>query len=39
MSPLYKKKLTKVRNKLDILDNKLINLIKIRTTLVNDVLK
>ena len=39
MSPLNKKKLNNVRNKLDKLDDKLINLIKIRTDLVNDVLK
>ena len=39
MSPLNKKKLEKVRNKLDKLDNKLINLIKRRTILVNEVLK
>jgi len=39
MSPLNKKKLSKIRNKLDKLDNKLINLIKRRTILVNEVLK
>ena len=39
MSPINKIKLDKVRNKLDLLDNKLINLIKIRTNLVNEVLK
>ena len=39
MSPLNKKKLKKVRIKLDKLDDKLINLIKIRTNLVNEVLK
>ena len=39
MSPSNKRKLTKVRYKLDKLDNKLINLIKIRTNLVRQVLK
>ena len=39
MSPLNKKKLKKVRNKLDKLDTKLLRLIKIRTNLVNEVLK
>tara|TARA_B100000902_G_scaffold81008_1_gene85622 strand:+ start:403 stop:693 length:291 start_codon:yes stop_codon:yes gene_type:complete len=39
MSPLNKRKLIKVRYKLDKLDNKLINLIKIRTNLVRQVLK
>tara|TARA_Y100001958_G_scaffold153385_1_gene140799 strand:+ start:48 stop:338 length:291 start_codon:yes stop_codon:yes gene_type:complete len=39
MSPLNKKKLQKVRTRLDLLDNKLINLIKLRTNLVNEVLK
>ena len=39
MSPLNKKKLLIVRNKLDKLDDKLINLIKIRTNLVNEVVK
>ena len=39
MSPLNKKKLENVRNKLDKLDDKLIHLIKIRTNLVNEVLK
>ena len=39
MSPDKKKKLNILRKKLDLLDNKLIKLIKIRTNLVNDVLK
>ncbi len=39
MSPLNKKKLDNVRNKLDKLDDKLIHIIKIRTNLVNEVLK
>jgi len=39
MSPLKKKKLTIIRNKLDKLDNSLIRLIKIRTNLVKKVLK
>ena len=39
MSPLNKSKLSKVRNKLDKLDNKLLNIIKRRTLLVNEVLK
>ena len=39
MSPSNKRKLIKVRYKLDKLDNKLINLIKIRTNLVRQVLK
>ena len=39
MSPLNKSKLSKVRNKLDKLDNKLLNIIKKRTLLVNEVLK
>ncbi len=39
MSPSNKRKLLKVRYKLDKLDNKLINLIKIRTNLVKQVLK
>ena len=39
MSPLNKKKLQKVRNKLDKVDDKLINLIKERSNLVNEVLK
>ena len=39
MSPDKKKKLNILRNKLDILDNKLIKLIKIRTNIVKEVLK
>ena len=39
MSPKNKQKLDKVRIKLDKLDNKLLNLIKYRTSLVNEVLK
>ena len=39
MSPDNKKKLKKLRNKLDLLDNQLLKLIKIRTNLVKDVLK
>ncbi len=39
MSPLKKKKLNKIRLKLDKLDNSLIKLIKQRTNLVNEVLK
>ena len=39
MSPDRKKKLNILRKKLDLLDNKLIKLIKIRTNLVNNVLK
>ena len=39
MSPKNKKKLNILRNKLDKLDNKLINLIKTRTNLVNEVVK
>ncbi len=39
MSPSNKRKLLKLRYKLDKLDNKLINLIKIRTNLVRQVLK
>ena len=39
MSPKNKKKLVLIRKKLDNLDNKLINLIKIRTNLVNQVIK
>ena len=39
MSPLNKSKLSKVRNKLDKLDNTLLNIIKKRTLLVNEVLK
>ena len=39
MSPLKRKKLYLIRKKLDKLDNSLINIIKKRTLLVNDVLK
>ena len=39
MSPDNKKKLKKLRNKLDLLDNQLLRLIKIRTNLVKNVLK
>ena len=39
MSPDKRKKLNILRKKLDLLDNKLIKLIKIRTNLVKDVLK
>ncbi len=39
MSPLNKRKLSKVRNNLDKLDNKLLQIIKKRTLLVNEVLK
>ncbi len=39
MSPKNKQKLDKVRIKLDKLDNKLLTLIKYRTSLVNEVLK
>ena len=39
MSPKNKKKLYQIRKKLDNLDNKLINLIKIRKDLVNEVIK
>ena len=39
MSPLNKKKLTVIRNKLDKLDNSLIKIIKKRTNLVKKVLK
>ncbi len=39
MSPLNKSKLSKVRHKLDKLDNTLLNIIKKRTLLVNEVLK
>ena len=39
MSPLNKRKLSKVRLKLDNLDNKLIKLIQVRTNLVKEVLK
>ena len=39
MSPDKRKKLNILRKKLDLLDNKLIKLIKIRTNLVKEVLK
>ena len=39
MSPLNKRKLSKVRLKLDNLDNKLIKLIRVRTNPVKEVLK
>jgi chorismate mutase len=39
MSPINKKKLNKLRLKLDILDTDLLKLIKKRSNLVNDVLK
>ena len=39
MSPEKSKKLNILRKKLDLLDNKLIKLIKIRTNIVNEVLK
>ena len=39
MSPDKKKKLNILRKKLDLLDNKLIKLIKIRTNIVKNVLK
>ena len=39
MSPLKRKKLNKIRLKLDKLDNSLIRLIKQRTNIVNKVLK
>ncbi len=39
MSPTNKKKLHIIRSKLDQLDNKLLYLIKYRTSLVKDVLK
>ena len=39
MSPLKRKKLNKIRLKLDKLDNSLIKLVKQRTNLVNQVLK
>ena len=38
MSPEKRKKLNILRKKLDLLDNKLIKLIKIRTNIVKDVL-
>ena len=39
MSPEKIKKLNKLRKKLDILDNRLMKLIKIRTNIVKEVLK
>ena len=39
MSPQNKKKLKIIRSKLDMLDNKLLSLIKYRTNLVKEVLK
>ena len=39
MSPINKKKLNKLRIKLDKLDNKLLKLIKKRSLLVNEVIK
>ena len=39
MSPINKIKLNKLRKKLDILDNDLLNVIKKRSILVNEVLK
>ena len=39
MSPKNKKKLEIIRSKLDVLDNKLLALIKFRTNLVKEVLK
>ena len=39
MSPDNKKKLHKLRKKLDSLDNKLIKLVKVRTNIVKNVLK
>ena len=39
MSPLKKKKLNKIRKRLDTLDNSLIKLIRKRTELVKNVLK
>ena len=39
MSPENKKKLTIIRVKLDKLDNQLLSLIKMRTSLVNNVIK
>tara|TARA_Y100000287_G_scaffold160900_1_gene140032 strand:- start:2 stop:292 length:291 start_codon:yes stop_codon:yes gene_type:complete len=38
MSPINKKKLNKIRNQLDKIDNSLIRIIKKRTILVNKVL-
>ncbi len=39
MSPDKRKKLNILRRKLDLLDNKLIKLIKIRTNIIKEVLK
>jgi chorismate mutase len=39
MSPKNKKKLDQIRKQLDKLDNQLLSLIKIRTSLVNNVIK
>ena len=39
MSPENRKKLSTLRKKLDILDNKLLSLISIRSTIVKNVLK
>ena len=39
MSPINKKKLNQIRYKLDKLDNQLLSLIKVRTGLVNKVIK
>jgi len=39
MSPINKIKLNKLREKLDILDNDLLNIIRKRSKLVNEVLK
>ena len=39
MSPKNNKKLNNLRKKLDIVDNKLLKIIKIRTSLVKQVLK
>ena len=39
MSPENRKKLNTLRKRLDILDNKLLNLISLRSNIVKDVLK
>ena len=39
MSPFNKKKLNTLRKKLDLIDNNLLNIIKKRSILVNEVLK
>ncbi len=39
MSPNNRKKLNTLRKRLDILDNKLLNLISLRSNIVKDVLK